>query len=107
MKSHPIAKEMPMTPVALNPLGPIQASETLEEKFQRFASTWHQAVAHHSSSRIRYGHPAYQAIIKLGSAVVPLLLRDLEKTERHWFVALSTLTHADPVPSDQSGNIAL
>ena len=95
-----------MTPVALNPLAPMQASETLDEKFQRFASTRHQAVAHHSSSSIRYGHLAYQAIIKLGPAVVPLLLRDLEKTGRHWFVALATLTLADPVPADQSGNIA-
>ena len=62
--------------------------ETLEEKFQRLASDWHDAVSHQSSSSKRDNHPAYKEIIALGQPVVPLLLRDLETNGRHWFAAL-------------------
>jgi len=44
-----------------------KSSETLEEKFQRLASTWQKAVAHLSSSSKRETHPAYKEIISLGS----------------------------------------
>jgi hypothetical protein len=50
-------------------------------------------------------HPAYQEIIQLGPEVVPLLLRDLDETERHWFVALRALTGANPIPASAAGNI--
>lgn len=79
--------------------------ESLAETFERLAAAWHKAVAHHSSSRIRDNHPAYQEIISLGQAVVPLLLRDLESNRRHWFTALAVITGADPVPEEDAGNI--
>jgi hypothetical protein len=83
-----------------------RSADALEEQFQRLAAEWEKAVAHHSSSRIRYEHPAYQAIIHLGPPVVPLLLRDLESTGRHWFAALKAITGADPVPAGAAGKIA-
>ncbi len=82
------------------------ATETVAERFRRLAATWQEAVAHHSSSRMRYNHPAYHEIISLGSAVVPLLLQDLEATGRHWFIALQTITGADPIPDADAGKIA-
>jgi hypothetical protein len=90
-------------PVRQTPEAP--ATETLEEKVQRLAAAWQQAVAHQSSTRIRDNHPAYQAIIGMGPAVVPLLLRDLAVNRRHWFTALSAITGADPVPPEDAGNI--
>jgi hypothetical protein len=80
-------------------------NETLEEKFQRLATTWHEAVAHLSSSSKRENHPAYQEIIGLGPAVVPCLLRDLETNHRHWFAALTAITGANPVPPQDAGKI--
>jgi len=80
------------------------AAETLEEKFHRLAETWQNAVAHLSSSSKRDNHPAYREIIALGPPVVPLLLRDLERTSRHWFAALTAITNAQPVPSEHAGN---
>ena len=80
--------------------------ENLEERFQRLADRWQQAVAHQSASSVRYGHPDYRAIIALGPAVVPLLLRDLETHRRHWFNALKALTGADPVPPADAGDFA-
>jgi hypothetical protein len=82
-----------------------EAAETLEEKFNRLADTWQTAVAHLSSSSKRDNHPAYQEIIALGQPVVPLLLRDLERTSRHWFTALSLITKANPVAAEDAGNI--
>src|SRR4051794_20103887 len=76
-----------------------RAADSVEEQFQRLAAGWGKGGAHHSSSRIRYEPLAYQAIIRLGPPVVPLLLRDLEATGRHWFAALKAITGADPVPA--------
>src|SRR6266849_3282276 len=80
-------------------------AESVEEQFERLAAAWHKAVAHHSSSRIRDNHPAYQEIIGIGPAVVPLLLRDLDINRRHWFAALSAITGVDPVSEEDAGNI--
>lgn len=94
---------MASVPVRQTPEAP--KTETLDDKFQRLAAAWHQAVAHHSSSRIRDNHPAYQEIIRMGPAVVPLLLRELTINRRHWFTALAAITKADPVPPEDVGNI--
>jgi plasmid stability protein len=75
------------------------------EKFQRLASAWHKAVAHHSSSSKRESHPAYQEIIAMGPAVVPSLLGDLEVKRRHWFTALTAITGVNPVSESDAGNI--
>jgi hypothetical protein len=83
-----------------------QPVESFKERFDRLADAWHSAVAHHSSSRIRHNHPAYQEIIAMGQAVVPLLLRDLETNQRHWFAALAAITGADPIGDEDAGDIS-
>ena len=80
-------------------------AESIEDCFRRLAAAWHQAVAHHSSSSLRHEHPAYQEIIGMGPAVVPLLLRDLEVNRRHWFAALKAITGADPVAPADAGKV--
>jgi hypothetical protein len=40
--------------------------KALEERFERLAQTWDDAVGHHSSHAIRTNHPAYREIIALG-----------------------------------------
>jgi hypothetical protein len=83
----------------------VPPAESALEKFERLAAAWHKAIAHHSSSRIRDNHPAYQEIIGMGRGVVPLLLRNLEINRRHWFAALEVITGADPVSEEDAGNI--
>jgi hypothetical protein len=78
---------------------------SVEQRFRQLTATWEQAVAHQSSSTIRQRHPAYQEIIALGESVVPLLLRDLENTRRHWFAALQAITGANPIPAEHAGRI--
>ena len=51
-------------------------------------------------------HPAFQEIIRMGQAVVPLMLRDLTQRPRLWVWALPEITGADPVPPADRGDIA-
>lgn len=83
----------------------VPVTESSAEKFQRLASQWHKAVDHLSSTTARIGHPAYQEIIDLGPAIIPFLLRDLEKNSTHWFYALQKITGADPVAESAAGNV--
>ena len=50
-------------------------------------------------------HPAYEEIIGLGVAVVPLILLELEREPDHWFIALKRLTGADPVTAEHRGDL--
>ena len=62
-------------------------------------------VSPYSSSARLAEHPAYQQIIALGPEIVPLLLRELERSPDHWFRALHALTGADPVPPESRGKL--
>ena len=80
-------------------------AETVEEKFQRLASVWRAETAYVSSSSEMVAHPAFQEIVGMGPAVIPLLLRELENRTGHWQRALRQITGADPVSSADQGNM--
>ena len=91
-----------------NSTGTVAASTiSLAGRFRTLASTWRTETAHLSSAREMTQHPAYQEIIEMGSAAVPLLLRELEQEPDHWFGALKAITGADPVRSEDRGRIEL
>jgi hypothetical protein len=73
--------------------------------FKQHAEKWEREVAHLSSTTKRVMHPSYQSIIGMGPAVVPLLLRDLQETHRHWFWALNYITGENPVSPNTAGDI--
>ncbi|MCT7975852.1 hypothetical protein [Laspinema olomoucense] len=79
-------------------------SET-ELQFEALASEWQAAMAGSSFMAEKTSHPAYQKIIEMGSAAVPLLLRELERKPTHWFAALKAITGANPVKPEQRGRI--
>src|SRR5580700_303635 len=80
-------------------------TDTLEPRFRRLEASWLAAVGFSSSSTVLRGHPAFQEIISMGEAVVPLMLRDLEERPRLWVWALPRIAGADPVPAGDRGNI--
>jgi hypothetical protein len=82
-----------------------QPTETIEDRFRRLAGVWARAAGHLSSMTAASNHPAYQEIINLGPEVVPLLLRDLEENETHWFIALRQITGVNPIPPSAAGTI--
>ncbi|HET6383406.1 MAG TPA: hypothetical protein VFJ58_08455 [Armatimonadota bacterium] len=81
------------------------SSETIEAKFERLASEWTRGTSHLPSVTRQAMHPAYQEIIGMGPAALPLILRRLRREPDHWFWALEAITGANPVPSDVAGDV--
>jgi len=77
----------------------------VEEKFKDLAERWRSQVRTMSSTTDRVLHPAYQDIIGMGGAVLPLILRELDKNGGHWFWALRHITHENPVPPQEAGDV--
>jgi len=50
-------------------------------------------------------HPAYQNIIRIGAAAIPLILSELKRSPDHWFIALREIANEDPVPPSDRGNM--
>ena len=85
---------------------PLEQAESVEQRFRRLEAAWDADTQFLSSTTAICGHPAFQEIISMGEAVVPLMLRDLAKEPHFWVWALPTITGADPVPPADRGNIA-
>jgi hypothetical protein len=83
----------------------VPAANPIPEQFESLARQWKAETALLSSTTAMVNHPCYRAIIALGPAVVPLLLRELEREPCHWFEALEAITGENPVPPEQWGNI--
>ena len=79
--------------------------ENISEKLRELATAWKDDVRLYSSVSQMVLHPAYQQIIGMGPAVVPLLLRELEQSPDHWFWALKAITGVDPVKPEHLGRV--
>ncbi|MCI0486409.1 MAG: hypothetical protein L0229_07395 [Blastocatellia bacterium] len=77
-----------------------EISPVLEARFNALAEQWHRETKLLSSATKMAMHPAYQKIIGMGAPVIPLILRDLERTRDHWLWALHVITDEDPAPPD-------
>ncbi len=80
-------------------------SAQMETLFDDLARRWKEERGPSSSTTDLAMCPSYQRIIGIGPAVVPLLLRELERTPDHWFWALKAITGADPVPPAHRGKV--
>jgi hypothetical protein len=94
-----------MASIPTKPTPSPQPAEPIEQRFERLAARWRDETSHFSSSTRMAEHPAYQEIIALGPAVVPLLLRDLARQPDHWFTALKAITGANPVDPADRGRV--
>src|SRR5579884_3100147 len=77
-----------------------------DDAFAALVRKWKADTAHMSIVSRMVEHPAYQSIISMGYAAVPLLLNELRREPDHWFVALRRITGANPVPADARGNVS-
>jgi hypothetical protein len=98
-------KPMPTNHVNLKSPLPIETLAWIEAKFLRLRDEWKQKRGPESSSTRLAHHPAYLKIIGMGPDVIPLLMRELEHDPDMWFVALRSITEADPVPAEIKGNV--
>ena len=77
-----------------------------KEKFFILKSIWRaERPATSSFLKDLINHPAYEEIIKMGMAVVPLILQNLDRNLDHWFEALHRITGVEPVPATDRGNL--
>ncbi|MFY9821612.1 MAG: hypothetical protein WAM82_09520 [Thermoanaerobaculia bacterium] len=74
--------------------------------FLRLTKSWREATQYISSTTDMVMHPAYQRIIGMGPAALPLILRELAREPDHWFWALQAITGEDPVPPAARGNLS-
>lgn len=81
-------------------------AESIEARFQRLAGVWLAETAAISSTSDLVAHPAFLEIVNMGPAVIPLLLRELERKTGHWHRALRRITGVEPVPRPEPGDIA-
>lgn len=77
----------------------------LRARFEALANRWREETEFHSAASALFMHPAYQEMIGLGPAVLPLMLADLKKTHDHWFWALRAITGENPVPAEERGKV--
>ena len=78
---------------------------SLQERFDALAARWQRETGHHSSLDTKAAHPAYQEIIGMGEAAVPLILRELERSPAWWFMALEQITGESPVQEKDWGKL--
>jgi hypothetical protein len=74
--------------------------------FQALAAEWERETLFLSSTTDIVLHPAYQRIIGLGPAAVPLILGRMRERPGHWFWALRAITGEDPVQPEERGDLA-
>ena len=82
-----------------------EATEIVEEKFQRLAVLWRAETAYVSSSSDLVANSAFQEIVAMGPDIIPLLLRELENRTGHWHRALRRITGVNPVSPGDRGDI--
>jgi hypothetical protein len=67
-----------------------------QEKFLALADDWLDSQS--GKSRIDYSHPSHLQIVGMGESALPFLMREVQMRSGHWFVALSSIAGASPVP---------
>ena len=75
------------------------------ETFESLADEWERDRPRGVDIVQMTRHTAYQQIIAMGEPAVPWLLNRLATKSDHWFVALSTITGAKPVPPESRGRV--
>ena len=78
----------------------------LEIRFNQLVTRWREETKTVSSTTDRALHSAYQDIIGMGARALPLIFREMRDRGGHWFWALRHITHENPVPPQDAGNIS-
>jgi len=79
--------------------------DALAERFHHLVREWKDAKVFTSSGTEIALHPAYQQIIGMGKEAIPLILKELQREQDHWFWALKAITGEDPVPPSDRGKL--
>ena len=103
-----LAEVLPMstaTPPNTGQTEPVPTPTPDIDTFRRLVARWKEDTEFLSSTTKMTAHPAYQEIIRMGPAAVPLILEELRRECDHWFTALRTITGENPVPAEDRGKV--
>ena len=75
------------------------------DQFKTLAERWKAETIHMSSLSDIESHGAYQEIISMGQAVIPLILRELVIDPDWWFMALDALVDTPPPLEGDDGDL--
>ena len=81
-------------------------TELLRPEFNHLLEQWRKDTRFSSSADEKILHPAYQSIIAMGRAAVPLMLEELENGRGHLFWALRYMAGENPCPESDNANDA-
>lgn len=107
-RNSPVPNAAPLSgarEVFFPPLDPAASTTDVRARFESLARRWREETEFHSAASALFMHPAYQEIIGLGPAVLPLILMDLQHSHDHWFWALRAITGENPVPAEERGKV--
>jgi hypothetical protein len=77
-----------------------------ERRFKELAAQWKKETKFVSNITTKSVHLAYQKIIGMGEAAVPLILKDLKDNgPGDWFWALTMITDENPITEEIAGNM--
>ena len=79
--------------------------QELRRRFNVLLKEWEEDTADLSSLSAITSHPSYKKIIGLGLRALPLIFSELERAPNYWFDALRSITHEDPVPAEDRGDL--
>jgi len=79
--------------------------DPLRERFRSLAQQWRRETQWLSSTTDIAMHPAYQAIIGMGTEALPMILEDLRQNSGHWYWALKAISNEDPVVPRDRGSL--
>ncbi len=83
----------------------LPVADQIEIQFSELTEQWMRETGDISSITKRAMHPAYQRIIGLGPAALPMILAELETRPDLWFHALRAVSGIDPVRPEQRGRM--
>jgi hypothetical protein len=89
-------RHFPDAIIAAPPTAVVVGVPPERELFEELASEWEAETEFMSRQSQAVMHSAYQRIIGMGPAVIPMLLERLRDNPDNWFWALSAITGEDP-----------
>lgn len=92
--------------VLIDSSSPTSLTSINELPFRTLAEQWARETSGFPRVKDRIRHPAYLRIINLGHDAIPYIMAELKKDDPdHWFEALYQITHNNPIPPEDCGNV--
>lgn len=82
-----------------------KVEQTTFRKFVKLKNKWKYETLFSSSGTEIISNSAYQNIIDIGFMAVPWIIREMKKSDEHWFYALEKITGENPIKEGNIGKI--